>query len=78
MTPGQLDELNLEDYWMCAEAMERIEAAERLKAMQAASAPYFKNSDRDKLVHKLERVSDPDRHQAKALTHEDMARLLNG
>lgn len=78
MSPRELDEMSLEDYWMCNEAMDRIEASERLMDMQAASAPYMQQKDVKSIVNKLKKISDPVPLEERAMTHEEMARILNG
>lgn len=62
---------------MLISGMNAIEAEENLNLIQATTIPSMKDSNRRKVVNDLSKRAT--RHmEHRALTHEDMDRLLNG
>ena len=68
--------MNGEDFDMYRRGMIAIMAEEQLIDINTACVPTLKQSARSRIINSLQRRANP--LIAKEITHEEMARLLNG
>lgn len=63
---------------MLVGGMNRIEATENLMMIRAACTPTMKKQSREKLVNALDKIANPAKLEFHAITHDELARILNG
>lgn len=65
-----------EEYIMYRKGMTQLTARELISNINATCAPHIKESARGRMINGLTKIAEP--LEVRAMTHEDMARFLNG